>query len=88
MRVVESGPQKMAYLVRDRIGDSISEEEALRIIGHLRDSGNATKTEAALMASALGGKAMAVPLTPEVKNALRARMLKSMILALANKQNA
>ena len=88
VRVVETGPQKMAYLVRDRIGDSISEEEALRIIGHLRDSGNATETEASLMAAALGGKAMAVPLTPEVKNALRARMLKSMILALANKQNA
>ena len=63
----------------------ISEEEAMRIIGHLRDSGNATPAEASLMAAALSGKAMAVPVAPEVKNALRARMLKSMILALANK---
>ena len=84
VRVMESGRQKMAYLVRDRIGDSISEEEALRVIGHLRDSGNATEGEAGLMAAAVSGKAMAVPLTPEVKNVLRSRILKSMILALAN----
>ncbi|MBQ9210700.1 MAG: CtsR family transcriptional regulator [Clostridia bacterium] len=86
VRVVETGPQKMAYLVRDRIGDSLSEEEALRIIAHLRDSGMATGDEASLMAAALSGKALAVPLSPEIKNALRARMLKSMILALANKE--
>ena len=85
VRVVESGPQKLAYLVRDRIGDSLSEEEALRIIAHLRDTKMATPEEASLMAAALSGKALAVPLTPEVKNALRARMLKSMLLALANK---
>ena len=84
VRVVETGRQKMAYLVRGRIGDSISEEEALRVIGHLRDSGNATEGEAGLMTAAVSGKAMAVPLTPEVKNVLRSRILKSMILALAN----
>ena len=88
VRVVETGPQKLAYLVRDRIGDSLSEEEALRIIAHLRDSRMATPSEAALMASALSSKAMAVPLTPEMKGTLRARMMKSMILALANKEHA
>ena len=84
IRVVETGPQKLAYLVRDRIGESISEEEALRIIGHLRESGNAADGEAAMMTAAVSGKALAVPLVPEVKNVLRARILKSMILALAN----
>ena len=84
VRVVDTGRHKMAYLVRDRIGDSISEEEALRVIGHLRDSGNATEGEAGLMTAAVSGKAMAVPLTPEVKNVLRSRILKSMILDLAN----
>ncbi len=86
VRVVETGPQKLAYLVRDRIGDSLSEEEALRIIQHLKESRMATSSEAALMASAVGGKAMAVPLSPEMKGTLRARVLKSMILALANKE--
>ncbi len=84
VRVMETGRQKMAYLVRDRIGESISEEEALRIIGHLRESGNAADGEAAMMTAAVSGKALAVPLVPEVKNVLRARILKSMILALAN----
>lgn len=87
VRVVETGPQKLAYLVRDRIGDSLSEEEALRIIAHLRDSSMATAGEASLMTAAVSGRALAVPLSPEMKNALRARTLKAMILALANKEN-
>ena len=86
VRVVETGPQKLAYLVRDRIGDSLSEEEADRIIAHLRDAQMATPEEASLMSAAVSNKALAVPVTPEVKNALRARMLKSMLLALGNKQ--
>ena len=85
VRIVETGPQKMAYLVRDRIGDSISEEEAGRIIADLRNSGMATPDEAALMSAAVSARALAVPLTPEMKGTLRARTLKSMILALANK---
>ncbi|MBQ3704896.1 MAG: CtsR family transcriptional regulator [Clostridia bacterium] len=87
VRVVETGPQKLAYLVRDRIGDSLSEEEAQRIIAHLRESGMATPSEADLMSAALSGRSLAVPLSPEMKAALRARMMKTMLLALANKGN-
>ncbi len=87
VRVVETGPQKMAYLVRDRIGDSLNEEEAQRIITHLRDSGMATPEEASLMGAAVGARALALPLSPEMKGALRARILKTMILALANKEH-
>ena len=87
VRVVETGPQKMAYLVRDRIGDQLSEEEAQRIIAHLKDSGMAEPEEAGMMSAALSARALAVPLSPEMKAALRARILKTMILALANKGN-
>ncbi len=87
VRVVETGPQKMAYLVRDRIGDQLSEEEAQRIIAHLKDSGMANPEEAGMMSAALSARALAVPLSPEMKAALRARILKTMILALANKGN-
>ena len=88
VRVVETGPQKMAYLVRDRIGDTISEEKAQRIITHLRESRMATPEEASLMTAAVSGKALAVPLSPEMKDTIRARTLKAMILALANKEAA
>ncbi len=84
IRVVETRTQKMAYLVRDRIGDTLSEEEAGRIIAHLKESGMATREEASLMSAALSARALAVPLSPEMKGTLRARMMKSMILALAN----
>ncbi len=87
IRVVETGPQKLAYLVRDRIGDSLNEEEAQRIIAHLKDSGMATPEEASLMAAAVSPRALALPLSPEMKGTLRARIMKSMILALANKHH-
>ena len=86
VRVIETGRQKMAYLVRDRIGDQISEEEAGRIIAHLKESRMATPEEASLMTAAVSPRALGVPLSPEMKAALRARILKAMILALANKE--
>ena len=88
VRVVETGPQKLAYLVRDRIGDSLSEEEAQRIIAHLKESGMATPEEASLISAAVSSRALAAPLSPEMKNALRARIMKSMLLALGNKEQA
>ena len=87
VRVVETGPQRMAYLVRDRIGDSLSEEQAQRIIASLRESGMASPEEADRRSAALSPKALAVPLSPEMKATLRARIMKSMILTLANKGN-
>ena len=68
VRVVETAPQRMAYLVRDRIGDSLSEEQAQRIIASLRESGMASPEEADLMSAALSPKALAVPLSPAYRS--------------------
>ena len=48
----------------------------------------ATDAEASLMSAALSPRALAVPLSPEMKGTLRARMMKSMILTLANKNQS
>ena len=83
VRVVQSGSQRLMYLVNERIGDSLTEEEAVRLISQLREQQIVTPDEAAVMASGLSAKAMAVPVPDALKNALRARMMKSMLMTLA-----
>ena len=83
VRVVESGSQRLMYLVNERIGEELSEEEALRLISQLKDQQLVTPQEASLMSSALSTRAMAVPIPDALKNALRARMMKNMLMSIA-----
>ncbi len=84
VRVVQSGTAQMSYLIRERIGDSLSEEEAARIISTLRDRGAISREEASVMASAVCGRALSVPVPAEIKGALRAKIMKSMLMTAMN----
>ncbi len=83
VRVVQTGAQRLMYLVNDRIGDSIGEEECLRLVSQLREQRIVTADEAALMASAVSTRALAVPVPDALKNAMRAKMMKSMLMTIA-----
>ena len=83
VRVVRSGSQRLMYLVNDRIGDSLTEEECMRLISQLREQKLVTEDEAALMASALSARALGVPVSAVMKDAIRARMMKGMLTAVA-----
>ena len=83
VRVVQSGSQRLMYLVNDRIGDSLSEEECLRLVSQLKEQRIVTADEAALMASALSTRALGVPVPDALKNAMRAKMMKSMLMTIA-----
>ena len=83
VRVVQAGSQRLMYLVNDRIGDSLSEEECLRLISQLKEQRMVTGDEAALMASAVNTRALAVPVPDTLKNAMRAKMMKSMLMTIA-----
>ena len=83
VRVVQSGSQRLMYLVNDRIGDSLSEEECLRLISQLKEQMIVTADEAALMASALSTRALSVPVPDVLKDAMRAKMMKSMLMSIA-----
>ena len=85
VRVVQSGSQRLMYLVNDRIGDSLGEEECLRLISQLKEQGIVTADEAALMASAVSTRALGVPVPDALKNAMRARMMKSMLMTIASR---
>jgi len=88
VRVLPDDRQQLMMLFRDRIGDSLSEEDAGRIISALKERGVISEEEGALMAAAVGSRAMSVPVSLEVKAALRARMMKSMLLTLVNRRQS
>ena len=83
VRVVESGSQRLMYLVNERIGDSLGEEECLRLISQLKEQRIVTADEAALMASAVSTRGLSVPVPDSLKNAMRAKMMKSMLMTIA-----
>ena len=85
VRVVQAGSQRLMYLVNDRIGDSLSEEECLRLISQLKEQRIVTADEAALMASAISTRALSVPVPDSLKNAMRAKMMKSMLMTIASR---
>ena len=88
VRVVQSGSQRLMYLVNDRIGDSIGQEECLRLISQLKEQMIVTADEAALMAGAISTRALSVPVPDALKDAMRAKMMKSMLMTIASRNRS
>ena len=83
VRVVQSGSQRLMYLANERIGEAITEADAVRLIHQLAEQGFITAQEGELMRSAVSAQALAVPIPESIKAALRARTLKTMIMTIA-----
>ena len=88
VRVVESGPQRLSYLINERIGSAIGEDEAGRLIGQLAEQQIITSQEADIMRAAVSGQTMAIPVPDQMKDALRARCMKNMLTAVARQNRA
>ena len=76
------------YLINERIGDSIGEEECLRLISQLKEQRIVTADEAALMAASISTRSLAVPIPDTMKGTLRARMMKNMLMTIAARNRA
>lgn len=83
VRVCHSGGQKLMYLIQERIGSAIGEQDAVRLIGQLLQDKQITGPEAGIMRAAVSDQALAVPMPEPMKDALRARCLRSMLTAVA-----
>lgn len=83
VRVVRSGPQYLQYLIRERIGSSISTQDADRLAVQLREQGIISEDECKLIEAAMSPQAYGVPVSDEIKDAMRAKSLKSMLSAVA-----
>ena len=88
VRVVESSSQRLMYLINERIGDSLGEEECMRLISQLKEQRIVTADEASLMAAAVSTRSLGIPVPESMKGALRARMMKSMLMTIAARNRA
>ena len=83
VRVVQSGAQRLMYLANERIGEAISEAEAVRLIHQLAEQGFVTAQEGEIMRAAVSAQALSIPIPDSLKAALRARTLRTMIMTIA-----
>ncbi len=82
----DSGKQ-LAYLLNERIGDSVTLLSATHLIQQLCEREIISREEGALMHAAVSQQALSLPIPEELKNALRAKILKSMLIEAARKKS-
>ena len=84
-RMQQDTREQLLYMLNERIGDSIDVLSASHLIQQLLERGLITPSESALMNSAISTQALSLPITTEMKNALRAKILRSMLLEVSRK---
>lgn len=84
VRLASTSREELLQALYQRIGTSISSADAEKIIEHLKAEKIVTQDEANLMLAALSPQAVPLPLN--MKDALCAGTLRSMILALAKRK--
>ena len=83
VRIVRGEKEHMQYLLNDRIGNSITAGEAQILCSQLAERGFISKEDALLMIAATSVAALSVPVPETVKDALRSRILRSMLLTVS-----
>lgn len=83
VRLRESPGSNLLYLINQRIGNSITRQDCEAIISQLLDNGVVTENEAGLMRAAVSSEAINLPVA--FKDALRASVLRSMLLNIASR---
>ena len=82
VRVVQTG-SKFQYLISERIGEMLTETEAVKLISQLEEEKLITGCESDIMRSAISAQALSVPMPDSMKDALRAKILKNMLTSAA-----
>ena len=85
VRLQHEEGEYLNYLMNERIGDSIDQKSAHILLGRLAEDGNVTRDEAKLMYAALTSEALSVPIPEKLKDAVRATILRNMLLAVARR---
>ena len=87
-RMRQDTSAQLSYMRNQRIGDSIDALTASHLIQQLQERKAVTSGEAALMNAAVSDQALSLPITTEMKDALRAKILKRMLTEVAHQQPA
>lgn len=84
-RMQQDTREQLLYMLNERIADSIDVLSAAHLIQQLLERELISQRESALMNAAISAQALSLPIPAEMKNALRAKILKSMLLEIAHK---
>ena len=84
VRLRQTTGDHLLYLINQRIGASVSAQDAFSIIQQLAEQGILSERESALMQAATSARAINLPLA--LKDALRATILREMLLQVARNQ--
>ncbi len=87
-RMRQDTSAQLSYMRNQRIGDSIDALTASHLIQQLQERKAVTPGEAALMNAAVSDQSLSLPITAEMKDALRAKILKRMLTEVAHQQSA
>ncbi len=85
VRVVQKPGQQLLYLINERIGDTLSETEAARLIAQLVEQKVITGDEGEIMRAGTSAQALSIPIPDAMKDAVRARAFKAMLTAVARR---
>ncbi|MEA4999827.1 MAG: CtsR family transcriptional regulator [Candidatus Limiplasma sp.] len=84
-RMEHDTSEQLIYLLHERVGETITSLEAEHLITQLAERDFIAPEEAGLMKAAICESCFTLPVPTALKDALRARILKSMLLEVARK---
>jgi transcriptional regulator CtsR len=84
VRLKKTKADHLLYLINQRIGASVSAQDAIAMIQQLLEQGTVSEREAALMRAATSARAINLPIA--LKDTLRAGVLREMLLQVALEQ--
>ena len=82
VRVCQSSGDHLNYLLRERVGDSLDAQSAQVLCSQLAERKVVTPQEAQLMSAALSPQALSAPMPEAMKDNLRAKIFKCMLLSI------
>ncbi|HHT07192.1 MAG: CtsR family transcriptional regulator [Christensenellales bacterium] len=83
VRLSQDDTEHLRYLTHERVGDRISANEARLLCLQLAEQGRIPKETADIMIAALSAQALCVPIPEALKDEIRAKTLRSMLLQIA-----
>ncbi len=86
VRMEQNAGEHLLYLIHERIGDAIGELEAVHLISQLKERELITLPEAQIMRAAISQQALSLPIPAALKDATRARIMRSMLMAVAQQR--
>lgn len=83
IRLKEEDTEHLSYLMNERVGEAITAQEARLLCLQLARQGRINQETAELMVAATSAQALCIPIPEALKDSVRARILRSMLVQLA-----